>query len=463
MTVAFEPGSYRDRSSRVLVEGDRILRALGPEALADWEALEATAFFARAVREGRVVRTERMAGAAAGLPPGDWRAVLRHEAVPFVSYPYEWSFGMLRDAALLHLDLLLEALDEGMTLKDASPYNVQWVGARPVFIDVGSFERLEPGDVWVGYRQFCEMFLYPLLVQALRDVPFQPWLRGRLDGIPAEVASRLLGGLDRLRPAVLLHVWLQARLQARFGGAAVRDAIRSAEFSRAAIAANVRRLARTIRGLTWRRSRSTWSEYDRTHGYTEPDHARKAAFVSEAARARPRRLVWDLGCNTGRFARLAAETGAYVVAMDSDHLAVERLYQALRGEGHPRILPLVVDLIDASPGLGWRGLERKPLAARGRPDLVLCLALIHHVVLGGNVPLAEFVDWLADLGGDVVIEFVTRDDPMVGRLLMNKDDRYRDYDVEPFERALEARFAVEGREVLASGTRILYYGRGRPR
>ncbi len=464
-TVGFEPGSYRDRTSRIILDGDRVLRALGPSGLAGWEALSATAFFGRAVAEGRLVRTERLAETAGvgALPAGDWRAILWHETVPFVSYPYEWPFGMLKDAALLHLDLLLEALGEGMSLKDATPFNVQWVGARPLFIDVGSFERLEPGDVWAGYRQFCEMFLYPLLLQGLRDVPYHPWLRGRLDGIPAEVCARLVSGRDLLRPAVFLHVWLQARLQARFGGAGrdVRGAIRSAAFSKAAIEANVRRLVRTIRGLTWRRAASTWSEYAREHSYTKPDHERKKAFVREALGARPRRLVWDLGCNTGTFARLAAEEGAYVVAMDSDHLAVERLYQALKAEGRAGILPLVVDLVDASPGLGWRGREREPLAARGRPDLALCLALIHHVVIGANVPVAEFVDWLADLGGDLVIEFVTREDPMVRRLLVNKDDHYADYEVGAFERALEAAFTVVRREVLGSGTRILYDARGR--
>lgn len=465
VAAAFEAGSYRDRRSRVLVEGDRVLRALDPSGLAAYEALAATEFFRRAMLAGRVVATERLIDRPVALPGGDWRACLRHERIPFISYPYEWSFGMLKAAALLHLDLMLEALAEGMTLKDATPFNVQWIGARPVFIDVGSFEPLAPGDVWVGYRQFCEMFLYPLFLQALRDVPFQPWLRGRLDGIPAEVCARLLSGRDLLRPAVLLHVWLHARLQARFSAAegGVRQTLRSAAFSRAAIESNVRRLRRTVAGLTWRRSASAWSDYHLQHGYTDADQARKAEFVRAAATARPRRLVWDLGANTGRFARVAAESGAYVVAMDQDHLAVDRLHRALEAEGRTTILPLVVDLVDASPAQGWRGLERKPLALRGRPDLVLALALVHHVVIGANVPLGELVDWLAELGSDVVIEFVDREDPMVRRLLANKAEPYDDYDAAAFERALEAAFRVLRRERLGSGTRTLYLASPRGR
>lgn len=461
----FDPGSFRDRRSRVFRHAGSVFRALSREGLEDWEALSATAFFPRYVADGRVVRTERVESAD-GLTPdpaGSWAAVLGHEPIPFVSYPYEWPFGMLKDAALLHLDLLLAALDEGLTLKDASPYNVQWIGTRPIFIDVSSFQRLEPGEPWTGYRQFCELFLYPLFLQAYRDVPFQPWLRGSLDGIPAEHCARLLTGRDRLRPAVFLHAYLQARLQARYAAAAadVRADLRAAGFSKAAIEANVRRLAKTVRRLAWRRAGSEWADYATTSSYTAADRERKAAFVREAARARPRGLVWDLGCNTGLFSRVAAEHARYVVALDRDHLAVERLYQALRAEGRSSILPLVADVADLPAGLGWRGLERTSLARRGRPDLILCLALVHHLVIGASVPLEEVVEWLAGLGGDLVIEFVTREDPMVTALLRNRAERYDDYRIEHFERRLAAAFVVERREPLGSGTRFLYLGRAR--
>jgi len=460
-----EPGSFRDRSARVFIQDDEVFRGLNERALEQWNTLSSTAFFRRFVAEGGLVGTERLDPAERALPAfaAEWAAVLRHDRIPFVSYPYEWSFGMLRDAALLQLDLLLAALDEGMTLKDASAYNVQWRGAKPVFVDIGSFERRPPGEPWIGYRQFCQLFLYPLLLTAYRDIPFHPWLRGSLEGIDPESCLNALGLGGRLRRGVLSHVYLQARAQAAYGGTRrdVKADLRAAGFDSALIKANATRLRKLIAGLTWKRGRSTWSEYTKCGHYEAADAEAKRRFVGRAAASGSRRLVWDLGCNTGTFSRIAAEHAGYVIALDADHLAVERLYQALKAENDRRILPLVGNLADPSPDLGWRNMERKRLASRGRPDLVLALALIHHVVIGANVPIDEFVDWLADLGGDIVIEFVTREDPMVGVLLRNKEDQYADYQIDVFERCLRARCEILEREPLGSGTRVMYWARPR--
>jgi hypothetical protein len=460
-----EPGSFRDRSARVFIQDGEVFRGLNERALGQWEALSATRFFRRFTEQGGLVPTERIDPSRQALPAaaGEWAAVLRHESIPFVSYPYEWSFGMLQDAALLQLDLLLAALDEGMTLKDASAYNVQWRGAKPVFVDIASFERRPPGEPWVGYRQFCQLFLYPLLLAAYRDIPFHPWLRGSLEGIDPESCLNALGGLSRLRAGVLTHVYLQARAQAAYAGTRrdVKADLRAAGFDVSLIKANAARLRKLIAGLAWKRARSTWSDYTKCGHYEAADADRKRRFVAEAAASGGRRLVWDLGSNTGTFSRIAAEHARYVVAVDADHLAVERLYQALKQEGNDRILPLVGNLADPSPDLGWRNLERKRLALRGRPDLVLALALVHHVVIGANVPLDEFVNWLADLGADLVIEFVTREDPMVGVLLRNKEDQYADYQLEAFERYLASRYDVLAREPLGSGTRVMYWARPR--
>jgi len=172
-------------------------------------------------------------------------------------------------------------------------------------------------------------------------------------------------------------------------------------------------------------------------------------------------LAWDLGANTGTFSRIVAEHAEYVVAMDADHLAVDRLYRSAKRDGLTNLLPMVIDLTDPSPNLGWRGLERKSLLERGRPDLTLCLALLHHLVIGGNIPLPELVAWLAGLGGDLIVEFVTREDARVRQLLRNKTDQYSDYDVGVFEDCLGRHFDVARRFPLASGSRILYHARAR--
>ena len=420
-----------------------MLRELSPRAREEWKVLHGARFFQRGLEDGRIVGTEQVA-------PG----LLRHERLPFVSYPYEWPFEMLREAALLELGLLDEALAEGFVLKDGTPYNVQFRGSRPVFVDVSSFEQLREGEAWAGYRQFCTLVLYPLLLQAYRGLAPQPWLRGSLEGIEPSEARAVLRGRDLLRRGVITHVVLHDRLEAKHAdrGRDVRSELKQAGFRKELIQANVRRLRRLVERLRPRRGRSAWADYREAAPYSPRDAELKERFVLEAG---PARLAWDLGCNDGRYAQaLDAEA---VVAVDADERVIGELYTTLRAAGSERILPLVGDLADPSPDLGWRGLERRRLEERGAPDLVLCLALVHHLAIGRNVPLEELVAWLRSLGARVVIEFADREDPMVRRLLAAKRaETHETYGREPFERALREHFEIEGLEELGSGTRTLY-------
>jgi hypothetical protein len=423
-----------------------VLRELSERGREDWEALERTRFFRRALEDGRVVATEE-------IEPG----VLRHERLPFVSYPYEWPFEMLREAALLQLGLLDDALAEGFVLKDSSPYNVQWRGSEPVFVDVGSFERLRDGEPWVGYRQFCSLYLYPLMLQAYRGVAPQPFLRGSLEGIEP---SQARGLLPRFRRGVLTHVVLHDRMEAKNADRQrdVRSELKAAGFKKELIVANVRRLRKLVGRLSPKRSRSEWAGYREFAPYSEEDAERKERFVRNAGEGS--RLAWDLGANDGRFSRAAG--AEFTVAMDGDERVVGELYESLRKEGSTTILPLVVDLADASPARGWRGVERRRLEDRGRPDLVLCLALVHHLAIGRNVPFAELLGWLRGLGGRLVVEFADRDDPMVSRLLAAKrEETHESYGREQFEHALREAFEVERAEELGSGTRTLYLAKPR--
>jgi hypothetical protein len=458
--VRVEAGSFRDPDSRVFLTGDGVFRALSASAWEDWTALKSTPLFHEMVERGSLVRTWEANGDGPAILEQECAGVLEHERVPFVSYPYEWTFGMLRDAALLHLELVERALDAGLMLKDSSPYNVQWRGGAPVYVDVGSFERLREGEPWVGYRQFCTLFLYPLMLQAYRGIPFHPWLRGAIDGIAPAEARATMSMRDLLRRGVLTHVVLHSRLERRYAAAEGREVkreLRRAGFSTELIRANVRRLRKLVERLRWRPDGSAWASYRDDNTYSEADARAKEEFVASAAGRERRGLVWDVGANDGAYARVAAQSADYVVAMDADHATVDHLYGALSAEGERRILPLVVDLCDPSPDRGWRGLERQALTRRGRPNLVLCLALVHHLAITRNVPLREVVAWLADLGATVVLEFPTPTDPMVQRLLSGKrDGAHADYSAESFERALEERFDVARRAELPSGRRILY-------
>ena len=452
-SIEFEPGSYRDRNGAVFYREGRVFRRLNSRAQENWSLLRQQPFFERETAAGRIVAT--------WAPENEFGPeVLEHERIPFISYPYEWAFGMLKDAALLHLDLMREALQVDMILKDSSAYNVQWRGVHPVFIDIPSFEPLQPGEPWIGYRQFCELFLYPLILQSYKSVDFRPWLRGRIDGISAEELRGLMSTRDLLRRGVLLHVVAQSALQKRYSGSKsnMRGTLAEAGFDKAMILRNVEKLSRLISGLEVPSGRTVWSDYDRTHSYEEADLARKMEFVRRAAATRRWKLAWDLGANTGTFSRLVEAHTDYMVAMDGDWKAVENLYQREKaGKASRSILPLVVNLADPSPSQGWLGLERKDLAARGRPDLTLCLALVHHIVISANIPLADFIRWLASLGTSLIIEFVGRDDEMVQTLLANKEDQYDDYHPEVFRDLLAAHFDIRDEEDLKDGKRRIYF------
>ncbi|HEX5781611.1 MAG TPA: hypothetical protein VFX80_06800 [Solirubrobacteraceae bacterium] len=448
-------GSFRDPDSRVFLDDGAVFRVLSEDGWRDWEALAATPL----ATDERIVLTEPVelddlpeltAGPAAGA--------LKHERIPWVSYPYEWPFSMLKDAALLQLELGRTALQHDLTLKDASAYNVQWRGTKPVFVDVGSFERLREGEPWAGYRQFCMLYLYPLMLEAYRGTPYHAWLRGSLDGIaPAEAR----GVLPRFRRGVFTHVTLHARLEARYGGdREVKKDLKRAGFGKALLDANLRKLHKLVSRLEYKAGHTVWTEYGTTNTYSDEEAGRKAEFVRAAAARHEDGLVWGLGCNDGTYSRVAAEHAATVVAVDADHATIDGLYRALRDEGRTDILPLVMSVTDPSPDLGWRGLERARPERRGTPDLALALALIHHVVITGNVPVREFLDWLRSLDCALVIEFPDREDEMVQRLLAGKTDKANpDYERETFERALGERFEVERTERL--GSRTLYEARPR--
>jgi hypothetical protein len=469
--VHTSPASFRDWDGRVVSSNGHVYRVLSAQGLTDWQALEPSSIHRQAVEEGTMVRTE-----VVDSPPFDpamimgdrAAAVLRHERISTITYPYEWCFSMLKDAALLQLDLTARALDEGLMVKDATPYNVQWRGTNPVFIDTGSFRSLRPGEPWPAYRQFCMLFLNPLLLQAHRDLDIQRMLRGALDGVTPGEAAAILRGRDRLRKGVLTDVVLHARLEKKY--ADVDRAKIDAEVARKSrrlkpeiLKANVNRLAKVVRGLKWGPQKSEWSDYRTTNTYADDDNARKVDFVRRAVSARPCRLVWDIGANDGAYSRIAAESAETVLALDIDHLTVERLYRQLRdGQGPGNILPMVFDFADPSPGIGWRNLERSPIEDRLPPDYVLALAVVHHICIGRNVPVAEFVDWLHSLACPVVVEFPDRDDSMAQRLLSAKDEGAApDYTTENFDSLLRSRFEIVSEERLPSGTRVLYEVRPR--
>jgi ribosomal protein L11 methylase PrmA len=454
------PASFRDPDAAVFVAGGRLVRGLTRQGAAQYDAVRATGLLDALERDGLVVVTREGSDVCADPALARFDRVIEHEVVPFVSYPYEWPFELLQRAALLHLDVHLRALGRGVTLTDASAFNVQFRGVKPAFIDIASFIPYRDGQLWAAHRQFCEQFLNPLLLTARTGVTHHAWFRGSLEGIPTEALAALLPARGWLSPRLLFHVLLPARVEraAPRREAASVAMIRRAHLPKAGYVAMLRQLRAWIGGLAPRCAAWTpWSAYSETRTYQSTEIEEKRRVVAEfAARHRPATL-WDLGCNDGEFAEVALVHGAgRVIGFDADPAALGLACRRADREALD-FLPLYQDVANPSPGQGWLGLERASLVGRARPDAMMALAFAHHLALGRNIPLEEVVDLLCSLAPRGLIEFVPTSDPAARSMLALKGDIFRDYDGAVFERALAARARIVRQDPVSGSHRRIYW------
>jgi hypothetical protein len=450
--------SYRDPSGFVYTRDGTLYRQVNRVFQDRFKAFLDSGFYAE-LEERRMLVPHREAPLRLAASP-DAVAVLEPERVDFVSYPYEWSFGQLRDAALLTLELQERALARGFTLRDASSYNVQFVRGRPLFIDTLSFEPREEGAPWSGYRQFCEHFLVPLALMSKVDVRTAALLRSHLEGIPLDLGSRLLPRSSWLRPGLLFHVHLHAWVQRRYaeqgGGQAARSGGSQRGVTSTAALGLVRSLRGAIESLHWRPSGTEWAQYTEDNNYSTEAARSKRAAVQLFLQGLEARTVWDLGANTGEYSRAAREVVPSVIAFDLDPAAVERNYRGVKAENETGILPLLLDLTNPSPALGWAHRERLSLEQRGPADVLLALAIVHHLAIGHNLPLDRIASFLARVGRRLIIEFVPKSDSQVQRLLRDRPDIFPDYTLEGFEAAFRSRFGIERAVPVAESERRLY-------
>ncbi len=459
-SVVRDPGSFRDPDSGVLLAGNRVYRYFSTDAARDFNDLTESGLLASFVESGWVIEgtpIDRSDSPEVYAAAPNAALIVEHPRLPFISYPYEWPFEMLRDAALLQLEITLAALDAGFILKDATPYNFQFFRGKPLLIDAGSFERYEDGAPWMAYTQFCKMFFNPLLMQAFTAVPFQPWLRSSLEGIDSAHLSSVLPLRRKFRRAVFLDVVLQASLNRRQSSPEPSDGRerKLRPIPKAVIVGMLKRLRGAISSLKRRSGGRGWLDYDaQCPSYTPEAIEFKDRFVDDAVRAAQPQMVWDLGCNIGRYSTIAARHASHVVAIDGHEPTVGALYE--RAEAKENVLPLVEDLLNPSPGQGWAHSERQSLESRGPADFALSLALVHHLAIAGNVPLTKIAEWLASVTRAGVVEFIPKADPMVQTLLRNRRDVFGDYSQEAFEAALGRHFQVQESVNIPASQRVLY-------
>ncbi|WP_372841387.1 class I SAM-dependent methyltransferase [Phaeovulum sp.] len=451
-------GSYRDPKGQVLRVGARVLRTVQPVAREQYAFIRT--LMPEAEAAGFLVETTELPKDAWPEGTADAAFVLEHAVVPYVSYPYEWGFAQLQVAALHHLDFQIWLLERGAALSDATAYNVQFIGAKPVFIDLLSIIAYEEGSFWVGYRQFCEQFLNPLLLRACKGVAHNCWYRGALEGIATEDLAALLTMPEKLSPNVLTHVVLHARLQRRARenpDAALTRAKGSAKLSRNAYKGMLTGLRAWIARLRPRDGgATTWGEYAAHNSYRSEEAKAKADVIAEFVRRRAPASILDLGCNAGDYAVVALEAGAsFALGFDFDQVAVDRAFHRAQNLGLA-FLPLWLDAANASPNQGWRQAERDGFAERARADAVLALAFEHHLAIGKNIPLAEVVAWIVERAPCGLIEFVPKSDPTVQIMLTLREDIFGDYSEESFRAALEQVAQVVKKTTVSATGRSLY-------
>lgn len=446
-----EFSSFRDPSGHVFTCDNVLYRQINSSYFPQYRALMDSGLYGELRKFDAIIAHEE-------IEESEGAIIIRPERVPFISYPYEWSFGALRDAALLTLKLHRRALRHDMILKDASAYNIQFISGIPVLIDTLSFDFYREGEPWGAYGQFCRHFLAPLLLMKEKDVRLNRLLSLFIDGIPLDLAASLLGGEGGLLAKE--HIVWHSRSVSRHSEDGRRRLLgeklrKSARIPKEKQLAMIESLIRGIEKMELTGVETEWADYYARTNYSPEASKEKGRIVSAYLdKIRPS-TVWDFGANDGTYSKLALAIGAHVVAFDIDPVAVERNYNEAK-QARSAMLPLVLDLTNPSPGIGFANGERTQIDARQMPDCVMALAVIHHLAISNNLPLEMLAQWFAGLSRNLIIEFVPKEDSQVQVLLATRTDIFPDYTQQGFEEAFGRHFTLREKAPIQGTKRTLY-------
>lgn len=452
--------SFRDPDGFLFERAGVLYRQVNQSGAAGYQQLMDSGLYQKLLKARQIVPHIEV-----DIEPHDAEAaykIIQPERVPFVSYPYEWSFSMLKDAALTTLSIQRKALLAGMTLKDASAYNIQFLNGKAMLIDTLSFDPYVEGRTWDAYRQFCQHFLAPLALMARKDIRLGQLLRVHMDGIPLDLAAALLSPGMWLNSGLMMHIGLHARAQKSYSDpskAVSKPASQS--LKKEGLLALIDSLRNTVKKLTWKPAGTEWGDYYNQTNYSDQAFQHKKQLIGGWIEKIDPANVWDLGANNGEFSRIASQTGCFTAAFDIDPAAVEQNYRQIRQDKEANLLPLLQDFTNPSAGIGWANRERDALAQRGPADLLLALALIHHLALSNNTPLVKISEYFRELGQALIIEFVPKSDSQVQRMLASREDIFPDYTPEGFETAFSRHWEIIEQVPIAESGRTLYWLKGK--
>jgi 2-polyprenyl-3-methyl-5-hydroxy-6-metoxy-1,4-benzoquinol methylase len=447
------PSSFRDRSGFVFSRDFQLYRQINNDYAEDYEAFVTSGLYSELVKKHSLIEHEEVSLSYA--LSSDAYKVIKPRSIPFISYPYEWCFGQYKDAALLTLDIQRTAFEYGMSLKDASAYNIQFIDCNPVLIDTLSFERYTEGKPWIAYRQFCQHFLAPLALISYKDVRLSQLMRVFIDGLPLDLVSSLLPFRTKTKFSLLSHIHLHSKAQKKFSDKGFSENKRT--ISRIGLISIIDSLKSAVQSLTWDPEKTVWSDYYDKTNYTERGFEHKREIVSMFLdELRDAKSLWDFGSNVGEFSRIAARKGFQTISFDADPCVVEKNYLKATGDGEKNLLPLLCDLTNPSPDIGWENKERSALLKRGPVDIVLALALVHHLAISNNVPLSNLAKFFSSICNELIIEFIPKSDTRVQKLLSTRKDIFTDYNQECFEYEFKNYFSVLNSVLVKDSDRSIY-------
>ena len=450
------PSSFRDPSGFLFAQEGALYRQINTTYRANYEHLMNSGLYEALTTAGLLIPHEEVD--IGSLRPDLAYKIIKPDLLSFISYPYEWCFSQLKDAAFTTLRIQKTCLDFGMSLKDCSAYNIQFRKGKPVFIDTLSFEKYHEEQPWVAYRQFCQHFLAPLALMSHKDIRLNQLFRVYIDGVPLDLASSLLPTLTRFSVPLLSHIHLHAQSQKHFADKTVN--LSKHKLSRPGFVGIIESLESAIRNLKRRLRVSEWTDYYEDTNYTLNAFEHKKQLVSEFLNKVNPKTAWDLGANVGIFSRIASAKGILTNSFDNDPVAVEKNYLECVTRGETNILPLLVDLTNPSPGMGWGNRERMSLAERGPVDVVLALAIVHHLTITNNVPFGKIASYLSTICNWLIVEFIPKSDSQMQRLLATRKDIFSDYTQQTFEHEFSKLFTIENCIRINESERMLYLMRG---
>ena len=387
--------------------------------------------------------------------------VIEHEKIPYISYPYEWSFSQLKTAALHHIDFHLFLLDNDATLIDASAYNIQFIGSNPIFIDLLSIKKYEEGEYWYGHKQFCENFLNPLILSSKKGVQFNNWFKGNLEGIPTNELNNLLNFFDKFSYNIFVNVYLLNKFDNKYKNHDKKiDISFKRKFPKQNFISLLNQLKNFIKDLKQKKITTVWENYSSSNTYKESEEKEKAIIVKSFIDKNILPNVIDLGCNDGFYSEIAMKNNTnYITGFDYDPISIDRAFIKF-GNKQQNFLPLIFDATNPSANIGWNEKERKSFNQRANFDGLLALAFEHHLAIAKNIPLDEAINWLISLAPKGLIEFVPKSDETIQKMLKFKGDIFPDYNEDNFKNIIEKKANIISiKEITSSGRKIYQYER----